>query len=102
MNEDRVRRERERQFGRLAAFVRHLPCLVCGGYPSEAAHVRARRMWGAWLPDGAGNIVPLCHGCHAEQHRIGVISFQAVHSIDLAGAAREAGMWFNACEGADG
>lgn len=34
----------------------------------EPHHVHARRRFGDWLECGAGNLVPLCHGCHRYVH----------------------------------
>lgn len=75
-----------RDFGDLAVFVRTLPCLVegCAG-EVEAAHVRSRGAGGnAWIEvDGerVGNIVPLCHAHHQEQHHRGQATFHGRHTL---------------------
>jgi hypothetical protein len=59
------------------AFVNGLPCCVCGTpAPSEAAHVRQGMRGGlSRKPDDAGQVVPLCGGCHrtkpGAQHKRG-------------------------------
>jgi hypothetical protein len=35
----------------------------------------------------AKDIAPLCSACHAEQHRVGIETFQRRHGIDLAAEA---------------
>jgi hypothetical protein len=72
----------------LREFVRRLPCAVCrkptlGGDP---CHLRAKRRFGDWVErEGkvVGNIFPACNRHHREQHSIGILSFQAIHRIDL-------------------
>ncbi len=32
--------------------------------------------------------ISLCHDCHAEQHRIGELSFEQLHGIDMKALAR--------------
>ena len=81
------------------AFIRQLPCCVCGRTPCDAAHVRngtdgamARKPSDKWA-------VPLCRprtlqvgskelhdGCHGLQHRSGETSFwrNAGDPLDLA------------------
>ena len=66
------KRPRERQEGHLA-FVRSLPCLICGG-ASEAAHVRYGDLRYGKRGTGKGEkpsdmyTVPLCRADHLEQH----------------------------------
>ncbi len=66
-------------------FIRTLPCLVCGAFPVEAAHIRMssevadKRETGiAEKPDDAFT-VPLCAKCHRtgpeSQHNIGEYKF---------------------------
>ena len=69
------------------AWIRHHPCTigrmgVCR-WPSDAAHVRSRGAGGL----DAGNVVPLCPIHHAEQHRIGIRSFEKNHGVDLKAEA---------------
>jgi hypothetical protein len=71
------------------AWISTLPCLLYGhpgercetwgSFRSEAAHVRTRRN----NPD-AGNLIPLCHKHHFEQHAIGVKSFGEKYGLDLS------------------
>lgn len=70
------------------AWIRAKACLVCGWVPSEPAHAKAR---GASGTDE--ELVPLCgpdyrhwrEGHHAQQHRIGMRSFERLHSKRLKG-----------------
>ena len=65
------------------AFVRQLPCVVCGkAAPSEAAHVRTGTDGGVGVKPGDRYAVPLCTACHARQHRIGELSFWSARRID--------------------
>lgn len=70
-----------------ADWIRQMVCLVCCGRPAEAAHVRSRGAGG----DDRGNLVPLCHQHHAEQHRIGIRSFADRYDINLVGTAANLG-----------
>ena len=101
-NAKRQARERERQFGPLAEYIRGQPCDICAAPPpSDPAHVKARRNAGAWLegPDGVrGNIVPLCRKHHQEQHWIGVRSFERRNSYDMVEAGRRWGESFLALD----
>lgn len=90
-NADRAAKRREIDFGALAEWIRHLPCLHCRTPgPSRAAHVHSRGSGAhAWidLPDGggiSGNIVPLCDPCHVLQHHRG---WSAIGSLLHAEAA---------------
>lgn len=54
----------------------------------EPAHFRCKARNGDWLADPdtgelCGNIMPLSHAEHAEQHRIGVDSFALSRGLDL-------------------
>jgi len=63
------------------AFVRTLPCLVCGRTPSDAAHfpgVRGMAQKRSDLETG-----PLCRIHHAEQHRIGWPRFIQTYELDV-------------------
>lgn len=73
-------------FGALAAFARTLPCIVDGcAQETEAAHVKSRGAGGhAWIESAGvqvGNIAPLCREHHAEQHRIGIVTFDRRHKF---------------------
>ena len=64
------------------------PCIICElgqqSTPTECAHVHTRRNAG-----DDHNLIPLCRDCHAEQHRIGVHSFEAKHMVSLEALAHE-------------
>jgi len=65
------------------AFVRQLPCVSCGkAAPSEAAHVRTETDGGVGMKPGDRYVVPLCTACHAEQHRVGELTFWATLRVD--------------------
>lgn len=60
------------------AWLRLRNCAVCGSTgPSEAAHVRRGNGGGVALKPSDFRAVPLCHGCHADQHRVGEPEFWA-------------------------
>lgn len=86
VNSRRRRQALVEDFGDLAVLVRKMPCCVdgCSQGPSDPAHVRTRGAGlHAWIEiDGvrAGNIAPLCHPHHLEQHR-GIKSFNAAHRL---------------------
>lgn len=79
------------------AWIRRAHCLGCAAWPSEAAHVRRRwNGWHDWLPDGAGNLVPLCKCCHnLADGRVpnhgGRRQFEEDTGLELATAAAELG-----------
>ena len=65
------------------AFVRQLPCVVCGkAAPSEAAHVRSGSDGGAGMKPSDRYSLSLCTDCHALQHQFGELRFWSVVSID--------------------
>lgn len=73
-------------------FIRRHHCVVpgCERLPVEAAHVGSIK--GHSLKCDDSETVPLCGGMdghHAEQHRIGIRSFEAKHKIVLADYAAE-------------
>lgn len=73
-------------------FVRSLSCLVCGNRPVEFAHVRAGTDGGTGMKPSDWWGVPLCHSCHAEQHRIGEPAFERKHEISMRVAAERLAM----------
>ncbi len=88
-NEERTAKRRERDFGRLADYVRALSCCACmAPGPSDPAHVTSRGAGGhAWNEDGTGNIIPLCRGCHTAQHSHGwghVFRYGKPHAKSIA------------------
>jgi hypothetical protein len=65
------------------AFVRQLPCVVCGkAAPSEAAHVRSGSDGGAGIKPSDRYSVSLCTDCHALQHQFGEMTFWSVLRLD--------------------
>jgi hypothetical protein len=65
------------------AFLRQLPCVACGGAPpSEAAHVRTGTGGGTGMKPGDRYAIPLCAACHAQQHRVGELTFWSALRID--------------------
>ena len=64
-------------------WARHDGSVDCDG-PIHPAHVKSR---GAGGPD-IGNIVPLCARHHHQQHNVGIKTFQAIYTLDLAWIAR--------------
>jgi hypothetical protein len=72
-------------------FVRSHECIVpgCGGRPIEVAHVRIGSGAGVGQKPDDWNTVSLCRDCHAEQHRIGEISFEQEHNVNLRDSAAE-------------
>ncbi len=84
----RKKTPRERDPGHLA-WVRQLPCLVCGDNTSvEAAHIRFTDMSAAKNNPGIGQkpsdywTVPLCGKHHREQHDMAETTFWALTGID--------------------
>src|SRR5271169_2301573 len=70
------------------AFVRQLPCVVCGkAPPSEAAHVRSGSDGGAGIKPSDRYSVSLCTSCHELQHRFGELRFWSVLRIDPVNVA---------------
>ncbi len=67
------------------AFVRLLTCVACGCRPLlgiQAAHVRSGTDGGIGMKPSDRYAVPLCTGCHGDQHRVGELSFWAELGID--------------------
>lgn len=66
-------------------FVRSFECCVpgCQLRPIEAAHVRRGSGAGVGQKPDDWHLISLCRDHHAEQHRIGEVSFEALHDIDM-------------------
>jgi hypothetical protein len=69
-------------------FIRSLPCCICGGIDTEAAHIRTaslehgkRETGGSERPSDIW-CLPLCNNHHREQHSMNEISFWSSHGID--------------------
>jgi hypothetical protein len=88
-----VRDYGSRVFGPLCTHVRRLPCCTCGATaPSDPHHVRSRGAgFGDWLPDGDGNVVPLCRRHHDAAGELNVERFARQYGVDLAEVARRIG-----------
>lgn len=69
------------------AFIRSLPCLVCGRAPSEAAHLPGQRGMGQKRSDLETG--PLCRIHHAQQHLVGWPRFILLHDLDVKEILRE-------------
>lgn len=58
------------------AFIRTLPCVKCNTSPCEAAHLRSGGTGGGMgMKPSDKWTLPLCHDCHALQHRVGEVTF---------------------------
>lgn len=66
-------------------FVRSHHCVVpsCGGLPIEVAHIRSGSDAGTGRKPSDWYTVSMCQEHHSEQHRIGEVSFQEAHGINL-------------------
>ena len=63
------------------AFIRGLPCAVCGKPgPSEAAHQRILQGGGIGLKPSDYETIPLCADCHHIEHAVGSLSLWNYHS----------------------
>jgi hypothetical protein len=81
-------------------WVRGFACCVRAcltGARMECAHVKSRGAGGGDI----GNCVPLCFSHHDQQHRLGIKTFQATHSVDLAAIARNLGERYTPTEAAE-
>jgi len=68
-NSARAAKRLERDFGPLAEFVRTYRCCVCHSPDTQACHVKSRGAGGhAFLDNGDGNLIPMCHEHHRRQH----------------------------------
>src|SRR5215469_13785834 len=65
------------------AFVRLLPCVVCGrAGPSEVAHVRSGSDGGVGMKPADRYCVSICTDCHALQHQLGELTFWSTVRVD--------------------
>jgi hypothetical protein len=65
------------------AFVRQLPCVICGKpAPSEAAHLRSGSDAGAGMKPSDRYSISLCTDCHTLQHQFGELTFWSTVRID--------------------
>lgn len=89
VNPARRKREFARCYGSAerVAFVRSLPCVVCGAMSfgaSQNAHVETD---GMGRKADARRIVPLCAPHHRSLHARGILAFQDRYGVDLYVAA---------------
>lgn len=57
-------------------FIRSLKCVNCGTHENiQAAHLRLQTNGGMGKKPSDRYTTPLCHDCHAEQHRVGEKTF---------------------------
>lgn len=63
------------------AFVRSLPCCICGKPYTVAHHAGTERGMGLKCSDF--HTVALCASCHLETHQRGAKTFCAVHGLDM-------------------
>jgi hypothetical protein len=82
----------QREWPRHRAWLRSHQCAVgradCEG-PVEVAHVRTAANSGVGLKPPDWDAVPLCRACHAQQHQIGMETFQQQLKVNLAELAME-------------
>ena len=69
-------------------FIRSLPCCICGGIDTEAAHIRTASLMDGKRETGGGEkpddkwAVPLCGAHHREQHSMNEMAFWKRYNID--------------------
>jgi hypothetical protein len=74
-------------------FIRGLPCCICGSRNVEAAHIRSESPLHGKAPAGGQQkssdkwTLPLCTGCHADQHKHNELKWWAARRIDPFGLA---------------
>lgn len=90
-----------RRNARHLAFVRSLPCCICGmPAPNEAAHIRAGNDGGMGVKPSDRFTVPLCFNDHRDQHTVGELAFWSGHGVDPMGLA--AHLWTHSGDQAAG
>jgi hypothetical protein len=92
----RVTRRGPARNPRYLAYIRTLPCCVCGAFRVEASHTGSDGGMRQKASDFSA--VPLCHRCHRTgkraYHVIGKRAFEALHAISFdAIAARLMAEW---------
>ena len=69
-------------------YIRSLPCCICGGIDTEAAHIRTSSLAHGKTHTGMGEkpsdkwTVPLCNRHHSEQHSMWEMDFWKKYDID--------------------
>jgi hypothetical protein len=64
------------------AFIRLLPCMICGSRPAQAAHIRRATDGGIGTKPSDKFTLPLCVDHHDEQHTTGELTFWSFYRID--------------------
>lgn len=83
----RQRQPRERDNKHLD-FIRSLPCCICGGIDTEAAHIRTASLAHGKKHTGMAEkpsdkwTLPLCNKHHREQHETNELAFWKGYGID--------------------
>lgn len=57
------------------AWIRNLPCVITNKSPCDPAHIRISGNGGMGVKPDDSRVVPLTHGLHNEQHRVGEVTF---------------------------
>lgn len=66
-------------------FVRGHACCACQGTAAiEVAHVRIGSGAGMAQKPDDWHTISLCRECHANQHRVGEVAFEAFHGFSMA------------------
>jgi hypothetical protein len=87
MSELRQRQPREKDNKHLD-YIRSLPCCICGGIDTEAAHIRTASLEHGKQHTGMAEkpsdkwTVPLCNRHHREQHSMNEMDFWKCHGIN--------------------
>jgi len=69
-------------------FIRSLPCCICGGINTEAAHIRTASLEygkrGLGMQEKASDAwaLPLCNAHHREQHAMNEMAFWKMYGIN--------------------
>lgn len=83
----RQRQPREKNSKHLE-YIRSLPCCICGGIDTEAAHIRTASLEHGKQHTGMAEkpsdkwALPLCNRHHREQHTMSELKFWEMHGID--------------------
>lgn len=81
-------REPRQRDNRHLELIRSLPCCICGGIDTEAAHIRTASLAHEKRETGRSEkpsdkwTVPLCNRHHAEQHSMNEMAFWKKYGID--------------------
>jgi hypothetical protein len=87
MSELRQREPRQRDERHLD-YIRSLPCCICGGIDTEAAHIRTASLEHGKQHTGMAEkpsdkwALPLCNRHHTEQHTMNEMKFWAKYGIN--------------------